>query len=69
MLRNDTTCERDRRRVDVPNEPGRGVGMSAGLIEVTVTCTMSNRGVEVITDDRTESVTAYATVDQFRAGG
>ena len=69
MLVNDDTCRRDDRMVRVPDEPGRGVGMSAGLIEVTVTCTMSNRGVESISGTRTESATAYATVDRFRASG
>lgn len=69
MLVDDTTCRRDDRRVTVPNEPSRGVGLASGLIEVTVTCTMSNRGVEEITAPRTRSVTAYATVDQFRADG
>lgn len=69
MLVNDTTCRPDDRTVIVPDAPGRGVGMSSGLIEVTVTCTMSNRGVEEITAPRTESVTAYATVDRFRSDG
>jgi len=69
MLVNEATCERGSRTVDVPDDAGRGVGMSAGLIEVTVTCTMSNQGVEVITAPRTESVTAYATVDRFRVDG
>ena len=69
MLVNDATCRPDDRRVIVPDEPGRGVGLSAGMIEVTVTCTMSNRGVDAITAPRTESVTAYATVDRFRADG
>jgi hypothetical protein len=69
MLVNEATCERSSRTVDVPDDPGRGVGMSAGLIEVTVSCTMSNHGLEVVTARRAESVTAYATVDRFRAGG
>ena len=69
MLVNETTCGRDDRDVAVPNDPSRGVGMAAGLIEVTVTCTMSNRGVEAVSSPRTRSVTAYATVDRFRAGG
>ena len=69
MLVEETTCRRDDRRVIVPNEPSRGVGLASGLIEVTVTCTMSNRGVEEITTPRTRSVTAYATVDRFRADG
>ena len=69
MLVDETTCRSDDRRVIVPDEPSRGVGLSSGLIEVTVTCTMSNRGVEEITAPRTRSVTAYATVDRYRADG
>lgn len=69
MLVNDTTCRPDDRTVAVPDDPNRGVGLSSGLIEVTVTCTMSNRGVEQIAAPRTRSVTAYASVDRFRADG
>ena len=67
MLVDDATCRPGDRTVVVPDDPGRGVGLGSGLIEVTVTCTISNRGIEAITAPRTESVTAYATVDQFRA--
>jgi Flp pilus assembly protein TadG len=55
--------------VAVPSDVSRGVGMGAGLIEVTLTCTMGNDGLEAVTQPVTRSVTAYATVDRFRAGG
>jgi len=68
MLVNDKTC--DDLTVSVPNEPGRGVGMRAGLIEVTVRCTQGNDGLEVVQpNDVVQAATAFATVDRFRAGG
>ncbi len=68
MLVDDATCS--DRVVSVPNAPDRGVGMSAGMIEVTISCTVSDDGVdEVQESDIVRSATAYATVDQFRAGG
>lgn len=54
--------------VVVPDDAARGVGMSAGLIEVTVTCTMGNDGLQAVTQPVTRSVTAFATVDRFRSG-
>lgn len=39
-----------------------------GVVSVTVTCRVTNRGVEVVqSDDRTDSATAWATIDQYRA--
>jgi Flp pilus assembly protein TadG len=68
MLVDTTTCS--DRSVSVPNAPDRGVGMAAGLIEVTIACTVPDDGVEAVQDsDIVRSATAYATVDQFRAGG
>jgi Flp pilus assembly protein TadG len=68
MLVDDATCS--DRVVSVPNAPARGVGMSAGMIEVTISCTVPDDGVdEVQESDIVRSATAYATVDQFRAGG
>jgi hypothetical protein len=44
--------------------------MVAGMIEVTIACTVPNDGVEEVQEsDIVRSATAYATVDQFRAGG
>jgi len=67
MLIDGRTCA--DRVVRVPNDPARGVGMSAGMIEVTIACTVPNDGLEEVQDaDVTQSATAYATVDEFRAG-
>lgn len=68
MLVDATTCS--DRLVSVPNAPERGIGMVAGMIEVTIACTVPNNGVEEVQEsDIVRSATAYATVDQFRAGG
>lgn len=67
MLTDVDTCS--NRDVRVPNDPGRGVGMAAGLIEVTIACTVPDDGLEAVQPgDVTRSATAYATVDEFRAG-
>lgn len=67
MLVDSTTCS--NRTVSVPNAPDRGIGMGAGMIEVTISCTVPNDGVEEVqAADILRSATAYATVDQFRAG-
>lgn len=42
-------------------------GFAVGMVHVTITCDVSNRGVEVINQPYSESVTAAATVDFFRA--
>jgi Flp pilus assembly protein TadG len=69
MLVNDLTCPDHADRVRVPDDPSRGVGLSAGLVEVVVTCTASDRGIERVATPVTRSITAYATVDRFRASG
>jgi len=50
-----------------PPIPPAGSGIDGGIVRVTVTCRVSDRGVEVITDPYDESVTAVATIDFFRA--
>jgi Flp pilus assembly protein TadG len=42
-------------------------GVDVGLVRVTITCEVSNRGVEVINQPYDETVTAVATIDFFRA--
>ncbi len=68
MLVDEATCS--DRVVSVPNAPERGVGMGAGMIEVTISCTIPDDGVEEVQEsDIVRSATAFATVDRFRAGG
>ena len=68
MLVDDDTCA--DRIVRVPNDPERGVGMTAGMIEVTIACSVPADGLAAVQDaDITRAATAYATVDRFRAGG
>jgi hypothetical protein len=56
--------------VSYPVAPSAVAGISAGLVEVTITCDVSDRGVELVqSGTREESVTAVASVDFFRAGG
>lgn len=50
-----------------PPVPPPGSGIDGGIVRVTVSCEVSDRGVEVITDPHDETVTAVATVDFFRA--
>ena len=50
-----------------PPVPPPGSGIDAGVVRVTVSCQVSDRGVEVISRPYDESVTAVATVDFFRA--
>ena len=41
-----------------------------GVVSVTVTCSASNRGIEVVqAGARVESVTAHATIDRYRSAG
>lgn len=44
-----------------------GSGVRVDMVRVTITCEVSNRGVEVIGQPYAETVTAVATVDFFRA--
>lgn len=68
MLVNDKTCA--DLTVSVPDDPGRGVGMGSGLIEVTITCTQGNDGLRSVQPAPVvRSASAYATVDRFRAAG
>lgn len=48
-----------------PSESASGVHV--GVVRVTITCEVSNRGVEVINQPYDETVTAVATIDFFRA--
>ncbi|MFW2335011.1 hypothetical protein [Ilumatobacter sp.] len=50
-----------------PPAPPPGSGVDVGIVRVTVSCEVSDRGVEVINQPYDESVTAVATVDFFRA--
>ena len=54
--------------VRYPAAPPPDAGISSGLVEVDLTCNVSDRGVEVVqSGSRLESVTAVASVDFFRA--
>ncbi len=63
MFADGSECE--RAEAVVPRSATRGVGMEAGLIEVTVVCTIDRGVLPSRTDERT--ATAWATVDRFRA--
>lgn len=69
MLVDSDACPAPEIDVDYPTAPPANAGITSGFVEVTITCEVSNRGVEVIQSGaREESVTAVATVDFFRAG-
>lgn len=64
MLVDPDSCASPSVAVDLS---GFGPG---GEVAVTVVCTVSNRGIEVVQPAReTHRVTAYATIDRFRAAG
>lgn len=71
MLVDQLACEGLSINVDYPPAAESGVGTSFGLVQVDITCTVSNRGVEVVDErdeiDRTDVVSAVAAVDFFRA--
>jgi len=50
-----------------PPVPPPGSGINAGVVRVTVSCQVTDRGIGVISRPDDESVTAVATVDFFRA--
>ena len=64
MLVDSASCGSPRFDVDVSGfAPG-------GVVAVTVSCTSSTAGVELVArDGHTSSATAYAVVDRFRATG
>lgn len=47
--------------------PAGATDVEVGVVRVTITCEISNRGVEVINQPYDETVTAVATIDFFRA--
>jgi Flp pilus assembly protein TadG len=66
ILADSTNCNAPSAQVRfLPAESSSGVRVD--MVEVTITCEVTNRGVEVITQPYAESVTAVATIDYFRA--
>ena len=57
-------------RVVYPQPGSPASGISFGLVEVTITCEVSDRGIEVVqSGPRDQVVTAVASVDFFRSTG
>ena len=70
MLVDSDTCSNPAVAVTYPQSGSPGPGLSFGLVEVTIRCEVSNRGVEVVqSGSHEESVTAFASVDLFRQSG
>lgn len=61
MLGDTASCRRPG--VSRPEYPGGAVPK----VRITVTCEVSNQGIEVISPAYDEAVTAVATLDEFRA--
>ena len=63
--------ERDECRepeVEYPTERAEDVGTAFGVVTVTLSCTVSNQGVQIVQPEPREIVvSASATVDLFRA--
>ena len=66
ILADSSNCNRPSAEVDFP-PPESSSGVQVDLVRVTITCEVSNRGVEVINQPYAETVTAVATIDYFRA--
>lgn len=66
-LGDSSNCDEPSVVTVYPPAPPPGSGIDAGVVRVTVSCQVSDRGVEVISRPYDESVTAVATVDFFRA--
>lgn len=66
-LGDSSNCDEPTVVTVYPPEPPPGSGIDVGVVRVTVSCQVSDRGVEAISQPYDESVTAVATVDFFRA--
>ena len=70
MLVDSDTCSNPAVHVVYPAAASAASGVSSGLVEVTIKCEVSDRGIEVVQfGSREERVTAVASVDFFRAAG
>ena len=67
MLADSSNCNEPTILTSYPARPAPSSRVTVGVVRVTITCSVSNRGVEVITQPYDEVVTAVATVDFFRA--
>lgn len=68
MLVDSDTCSNPTVGVVYPSAVSPASGISYGLVEVTIECDVSDRGIEVVqSGTREEEVTAVASVDFFRA--
>jgi len=67
ILADSSNCDDPTVATVYPPVPPPGSEVDVGIVRVTVSCEVSDRGVEVINQPYDESVTAVATVDFFRA--
>ncbi len=67
MLANSSNCNDPSVITSYESPPGSAAEVDVGIVRVTITCSVSNRGVEVINQPYDETVTAVATIDFFRA--
>ncbi|NNE12710.1 MAG: hypothetical protein HKN41_10775 [Ilumatobacter sp.] len=68
-LGDSTNCNRPQVVTEFPPEPPPLAAVQVGIVRVTVTCEVSDRGIEAVSDPFDEQVTAVATIDFFRADG
>jgi hypothetical protein len=67
MLATSSNCTEPTVVTEYPPIPAPASGINVGIVRVTISCRVSDRGVEVINQPYDETVTAVATVDFFRA--
>lgn len=66
-LAGSTSCDEPRAVTQFPPIPPPVAAVQVGIVRVTVTCQVSDRGIELVSEPFPETVTAVATVDFFRA--
>jgi hypothetical protein len=70
MLVDSDACSDPSVSVVYPRPGGPASGISVGLVEVTIRCNVSDRGIGVVqSGSREQVVTAVASIDFFRASG
>ena len=70
MLVDSDACSDPSVSVVYPRPGGPASGISVGLVEVTIRCNVSDRGIDVVqSGSREQVVTAVASIDFFRASG
>lgn len=66
-LGDSANCNAPNVETEFPPVPPPVAAVQVGIVRVTVTCEVTDRGVELVSEPFDEQVTAVATIDFFRA--